>query len=224
MIASLDTTGDLNEGKCLWPEVFKFISDSLTTPSTPPHLAELSYLLLFEMTLIIGEHLPSLYAPLSSLYMTTLVSQDNRPEYLKVKNAALQSLGTLMSFLSDDEGDASKNQLPPIHHFAQLVPVVLQTADACRMRQDEDTLQVINDVVFDLVNSPLEVSCTFFCCVSFVSLSLVSCLPSPVSRHPSLVSCLSSSILFHSTNNPNSFLFFAIKISLRRKFPSSSLR
>jgi len=64
-----------------------------------------------------------------------------------------------MSFLSDDDGTLNPNgprTPPPISHFAPLIPIVLTTADACRSRGDEDTLQVINDVVYDLVNSPLE--------------------------------------------------------------------
>mgnify|MGYP003888922419 CR=1 FL=1 len=154
VIAGLDTTGDLPTGKCLWPEVFQFISNNLTTPNCALHLKEVAYLLLQEMTLTIGEHLPSLYAPLSQLYLGTLNDPDANPDAIKVKNAALTSLGQLMSYLSDDEG--AEGQAPPIRHFVSLIPVVLQTADTCRARQDEDTLQVINDVIFDLVNSPLE--------------------------------------------------------------------
>ncbi len=127
-----------------WPELFQFISAASQDAS--PEARELSFLLLMEMVDTVGTFLSSQFNHLAQLFHGSIT---NAQEDIKVKNAAVKALGGLMSFLSDD--------VEAVEVFCNLIPALLQFSADCQKRNDEDTVGIILDVLYDLAYSPCQV-------------------------------------------------------------------
>ena len=121
-----------------WPELWQFIAAAAS--DAHPDARELAFWLLQEMTDTIGMHLKSQFANLAVLFRGGL--QDTEA---KVQKSAVRALGQLMSFLADQ---------PEVELFCDLLPSVLQVAEACRQQHDEDTVATVLDVLYDLAYSP----------------------------------------------------------------------
>ena len=121
-----------------WPELFQFIAAAAA--DAHPEARELAFLLLGEMTETVGMHLKPQFGTLTGLFSAGLADGD-----AKVQNAAVKALGLLMSYLADEA---------EIDVFCPLVPPVLAVAEACRARNDEDTVSTTLDVLYDLSFSP----------------------------------------------------------------------
>jgi len=147
IICKLQTPSDDDSGVPAdyvpWPELFQFIAAASQDASADAR--ELSYLLLMEMTETIGTFLSSQFTQMAQLFH---VSITNANEDTKVKNAAVKALGGLMSFLSDDK---------EVDVFCKLIPALLQYSVECQKRNDEDTVSIILDVLYDLAYSPCPV-------------------------------------------------------------------
>ncbi|GMH91126.1 hypothetical protein TL16_g11966, partial [Triparma laevis f. inornata] len=117
-----------------WPEVLQFIVSANQNPAEEAR--ELAFFLLAEMTAVIGECFKPSFPDLAQLYNAALQDQST-----KVKTASLKALGMVMAYISEDEG---------IEVFAGLLPLLLNTAAECQSRGDEEILQLINDVLYDL--------------------------------------------------------------------------
>ncbi|GMH47012.1 hypothetical protein TrVE_jg9354 [Triparma verrucosa] len=117
-----------------WPEVLQFIVTANQNPAEEAR--ELAFFLLAEMTYTIGNCLKESFADLAQLYNAALQDQS-----VKVKTAALKALGMIMAFMSDE---------PEVQHFAGLIPLLLNSASECQSRGDEEVLQLVNDVMYDL--------------------------------------------------------------------------
>ncbi len=118
-----------------WPELLQFIAAA--AQDSIPDARELAFFLLAEMSETIGFSLKPQLPQLALLYGTSL--QDSQP---KVQTAALKALGKIMAYLADDDEQ--------ILHFAGLIPQLLNVASGCQQRCDEDTLQAVDDVLYDL--------------------------------------------------------------------------
>jgi hypothetical protein len=123
-----------------WPELFQFIAAASQDASAEAR--ELAFLLLMEMVDTIGTFLSPQFSQMAHLFNASIT---NPQEDTKVKNAAVKALGGLMSFLSDD---------PEVELFCNLIPSLLQYSLECQQRNDEDTVGIILDVLYDLAYSP----------------------------------------------------------------------
>jgi hypothetical protein len=126
-----------------WPELFQFIAAASQDANTGAR--ELAFLLLMEMVDTIGTFLSTQFSQMAHLFNTSIT---NPQEDTKVKNAAVKALGGLMSFLSDDQ---------EVEVFCNLIPALLQYSLECQKRNDEDTVGIILDVLYDLAYSPCPV-------------------------------------------------------------------
>lgn len=126
-----------------WPELFQFIAAASQDQSAEAR--ELSFLLLMEMVDTVGTFLSSQFGQMAQLFNMSIT---NPQEDTKVKNAAVKALGGLMSFLSDDK---------EVDIFCNLIPSLLQYSVECQKRNDEDTVSIILDVLYDLAYSPCPV-------------------------------------------------------------------
>ncbi len=122
-----------------WPELFQFISAASQDPS--PEARELAYLLLMEMTETVATCLHSQFAQMAGLFNASIT---NAQEETRVKNAAVKALGGLMSYLADDR---------EVDTFCNLIPQLLQYSMECQKRNDEETVGIILDVLYDLAYS-----------------------------------------------------------------------
>eukprot|EP00554_Chaetoceros_debilis_P005271 CAMPEP_0194073090 /NCGR_PEP_ID=MMETSP0149-20130528/630_1 /TAXON_ID=122233 /ORGANISM="Chaetoceros debilis, Strain MM31A-1" /LENGTH=1076 /DNA_ID=CAMNT_0038753051 /DNA_START=109 /DNA_END=3339 /DNA_ORIENTATION=- len=126
-----------------WPELFQFIAAA--SGDANPDARELSFLLLMELTETVGTCLSSQFDQMAQLFNGSIT---NNQEETKVKNAALKALGGLMSFLSDEK---------EVDVFCKLIPQLLQYSLECQQRNDEETVRIILDVLYDLAYSPCPV-------------------------------------------------------------------
>ena len=129
---------EISKGGNNWPTLLQFIAAAVQDAS--PDARELGFFLLFEMTETIGENLTDQFGPLSQLYGKGLTDENQ-----KVQVSALKSLGNLMAYLADEDESVAV--------FAGLVPTFLQAASSCQSRNDEDAIQTVNDVMYDLSHS-----------------------------------------------------------------------
>lgn len=130
-----------------WPELFQFISAASQDASVEAR--ELAFLLLMEMVDTVGTFLSTQFSHLAQLFHGSIT---NAQEDIKVKNAAVKALGGLMSFLSDE--------IDVVDVFCNLIPALLQFSAECQKRNDEDTVSIILDVLYDLAYSPCKVVTT----------------------------------------------------------------
>lgn len=122
-----------------WPELWSFIAAA--SQDSHPDARELAFWLLAEMTDTVGEHLKSHFQELSQLFSRGLADADSH----KVQKSAVKALGQLMSYLAEED---------EIEIFSPLIPSVLQVAASCASTNDEDTVAVVLDVLYDLTFSP----------------------------------------------------------------------
>eukprot|EP00559_Dactyliosolen_fragilissimus_P001115 CAMPEP_0184862296 /NCGR_PEP_ID=MMETSP0580-20130426/6766_1 /TAXON_ID=1118495 /ORGANISM="Dactyliosolen fragilissimus" /LENGTH=1085 /DNA_ID=CAMNT_0027360083 /DNA_START=537 /DNA_END=3794 /DNA_ORIENTATION=+ len=123
-----------------WPELFQFISAACQ--DAHPEARELAFLLLMEMSDVVGIHMQSQFGAMTTLFGNCLVNQSEVP---KVKIAALKALGGLLNYLTDDkEGEI----------FLTLLPNLLQVSADCQRRGDDDAVGTILDVLYNLAYSP----------------------------------------------------------------------
>ena len=123
-----------------WPELFQFIAAASQDASADAR--ELAFLLLMELVDTVGSLLSSQFNQMAQLFHGSIT---NAQEETKVRNAAVKVLGGLMSFLSDDKD---------VDVFLNLIPVLLQYCAECQQRNDEETVGIILDVLYDLAYSP----------------------------------------------------------------------
>lgn len=129
-----------------WPELFAFIAAASQDASFEAR--ELAFLLLMEMVDTVGTFFGPQFNQMGQLFNTCIT---NAEENTKVKNAAVKALGGLMSFLSDD---------PQVEIFCNLIPSLLSYSSDCQKRNDEETVGIILDVLYDLAYSPCPVVTT----------------------------------------------------------------
>lgn len=123
-----------------WPELFQFIAAASSDAN--PDARELAFLLLVEMTETIGNFLSSQFKQMAELFRGSIT---NVHEDTKVKTAAVKALGGLMSYLSDGK---------EVDIFCSLIPQLLSYSLECQRRNDEETVSIILDVLYDLAYSP----------------------------------------------------------------------
>jgi HEAT repeat protein len=121
-----------------WPELFQFINQASQDPN--PDARELAFFLLSEMTETVGEHLKEEFPQMSGMFDKGLIDAEN-----KVQIAAVKALGQLLSYLADE---------PYVDHFAVLLPKIMEVSNKCLQRNDEETVSVTLDVLYDLAYSP----------------------------------------------------------------------
>lgn len=117
-----------------WTDLLQFVATAAADPN--PEARELSFILLSEMTETIGETYREQFPGLVTLFGGGLADADSR-----VKSSCVKSLGQLMSYLSDE---------PEVEMFSPLLPNVLNVAGECLTNNDEDTVSVALDVLYDL--------------------------------------------------------------------------
>eukprot|EP00586_Coscinodiscus_wailesii_P001344 CAMPEP_0172477774 /NCGR_PEP_ID=MMETSP1066-20121228/1216_1 /TAXON_ID=671091 /ORGANISM="Coscinodiscus wailesii, Strain CCMP2513" /LENGTH=1060 /DNA_ID=CAMNT_0013236659 /DNA_START=98 /DNA_END=3280 /DNA_ORIENTATION=- len=121
-----------------WTELLQFVGTAAVDPN--PEARELAFILLSEMTETLGESYREQFPSLLTLFSAGLADAD-----AKVQSAAVKSLGQLMSYLSDET---------EVEVFSPLLPNILNVAGVCLKRNDEDTVSVTLDVLYDLSYSP----------------------------------------------------------------------
>jgi len=121
-----------------WPELLQFISTASVDAN--PDARELAFFLLSEMTETVGEHLKENFAQMSGMFDSGLIDSE-----AKVQIACVRALGQLLSYLADE---------PEVDHFSALLPKILDVANQCLTRSDEETVSVTLDVLYDLAYSP----------------------------------------------------------------------
>jgi len=120
-----------------WLEVFSFLSTA--AGDVNPAARELAFFLLMETSDTICTHYSNQYTALVPLFQSALGDVNH-----EVQVSSVKALGQFLSFLADEED---------VEHMAHLIPQVLAVAQACRQRNDEETLSVILDVFYDLAYS-----------------------------------------------------------------------
>ncbi len=123
-------------GGTSWPEVFQFIAAAAADPHADAR--ELAFMLLEEMTETVGLHLKAQFEGMASLFANALTDPN-----VKVQKSSLKALGQLLSYLADE---------PDVEVFSHLLPSIFQVA--ALNAQDEDTISVVLDVMYDLAYSP----------------------------------------------------------------------
>ena len=125
-----------------WPELFQFIAAA--SKDANHEARELAFLLLVDLTRIVAKCLKPQFPELSQLFQSSIT---NEQEDMKVKKAAVQALGELMTFLAE---------CPEVDVFSNLLPPLIQFSLECQKRNDEDTISVILDQLYELAYSPSE--------------------------------------------------------------------
>ena len=125
------------EGKATDP-FLHFLSSA--SQASDESARELVFLLLNEMTDVVGMHWKEHLPALQQLYAATLQTPTPSP---MVQKAAVQSLGQLLSFWADE---------PQIEELSGLLPVLLQVAS--QYWQDEDFLAAVLEVLYELAMAP----------------------------------------------------------------------
>ncbi len=123
-----------------WPELFQFIAAA--SKNANHEARELAFLLLVDLTRIVATYLSPQFQELCQLFQSSIM---NEQENINVKKAALRALGELMTLLSED---------PKIDIFCSLLPSLIQFAVECQKRNDEDTISVVLDHLYELAYSP----------------------------------------------------------------------
>lgn len=121
-----------------WIELFQFISTAAQDANADAR--ELAFFLLSEMTDTVGDQLSENFAQMAQMFATALNDSDH-----KVQITSVRALGQLLSYLADE---------PTVEQFAGLLPNVLNVANECMKRHDEETVSVVLDVLYDLAYSP----------------------------------------------------------------------
>lgn len=120
-----------------WTELLTFISQAASNPN--PDASELAFLLLSEMTEIIGENCRDQFPSLAGLFQASLVP--GVPS--KVQHASVAALGSLLSVLVEEDDESV------VAPFAALLPSVLSVALSPEAGSEEMITTVL-DMLYDM--------------------------------------------------------------------------
>jgi len=125
-----------------WPQLFIFLSAA--SQDTNMDARELAYLLLVELTDTVASYLSPQFSSMAQLFYQSLTSPN---EVTKVKIACIKALGTLLSYLSDED--------TTIQPFAALIPQLLIVSRQLQQKGGEDdVISTVLDVLYDLAFCP----------------------------------------------------------------------
>ena len=118
-----------------WPELLNYIASAASNQNEDAR--DLSFLLLFQMTETVCDSLPDQFASLSHLY-----GQAMQDPVAKVQASAVKALGETMRYLSEVEEQ--------ICIFSSLIPKMLEVSQAAQRMGNEDLIQAVCEVLYDL--------------------------------------------------------------------------
>lgn len=147
--AALQETVNSNAGTAgnimPWPQLFVFLSAASQDANVDAR--ELAYLLLQELTETVASYLTPQFQSMAQLFRNTMMSP---VESTKVKIACIKALGTLLSYLSDEE--------TAIQPFAALLPQLLMVSQQLQQKGgEEEVISTVLDVLYDLAFCPSQI-------------------------------------------------------------------
>jgi len=121
-----------------WPEVLSCISSA--SQNSHEDARELAFLLLSEISVTVGTYMKDQFSGIAQLFGSVL---QNKNEQSKVKRTAVTAVGKLLSFLAEEKEEV-------LTIFSSLIPNLLIVSTECRKCNDEETIQSVLDVLYDL--------------------------------------------------------------------------